>query len=375
MVKILHTGDIHLDSAFSGLDIAKSESAREEQRNVFQKMMSYAKQNSYDMVLISGDLFDTKYITARTREIVLSSLSELDCPVIIAPGNHDPYYEISLYRGELPSNVYVFSSEEMQVFDFDEIHLSVCGYAFCSDRIDTNPLINFNLPETENNLILCAHADISSKVSKYAPITEDSIENCGFVYAALGHIHNPPEPQRQKSLIRYSGFPLGRSFDEIGDGGALSVTISDGVAKAEKIIFSEQRFVECNLDVSSSESYYDVEKKIKDFLSGSNYGKETLLRITLCGTVALDCNINTERLSKIPNTLGLLKIKNETLALPDAESLKDDITLRGELYRTLLPKLTSEDLETRQTATEALRIGLYALDGKNLAEFLSLEEK
>ena len=373
-MKILHTGDFHLDSAFSSLSVTESESAREESRAVFKKMMDYARDNSYDLVLISGDLFDAKYITSATRELVKSCFAEVGCPVVIAPGNHDPYPLISLYRaGELSENVYVFSSEEMQVFDFDALGVSVCGYAFMSDRMNVSPLESFNPPETNNSLILCAHADVTSPTSKYAPISARLIDAFGFTYAALGHIHNPPEITSRNTLIRYCGFPTGRSFDELGDGGALSVTIEDGEATAEKIIFSTHRFLEDTLDVSKSETQADVEKKICDYVKKAGYGADSSLCLTLTGEVSFELMIDTEALSKTATPLRTLKVKNDTLPVLSGEELIKDITLRGELYRTLLPKLESEDPAERRSAAAALRIGLFAIDGKNLSDIVSVD--
>ncbi len=374
MLKILHTGDMHLDSAFSSLSLADGERMREAQRDVFSKIMRYAKENSYDMVLISGDLFDGKYITPATRKQVLMSLGELDCPVIIAPGNHDPFSSTPLYHSpELPQNVYIFNSEEVQVFSFDELGVTVCGYAMMTDRLETSPLESFTPPKTDNALILCAHADISSSASKYAPISMREIERCGFCYAALGHIHNPPIPESTRSLVRYCGFPMGRAFDELCDGGALSVTIENGRASAERIIFSEHRFIEEALDVSSAESGADIAKMIEEHIDAHSYARETSLRLLLTGTVPLYCVISPEKLEAMSTPLSLLKIKDLTLPMPDAKELKSDITLRGELYRTLLPRLESENADERRLAAEALRIGLYAIDGRNLADILKLD--
>ena len=373
-VKILHTGDLHLDSAFSSLSISESESAREESRKTFKKMMDYAKENSYDMVLISGDVFDAKYITTATRELVKKCFSEVGCPVIIAPGNHDPYPTIPLYReGELSDNVYIFSSEEMQVFDFDELGVSVCGYAFMSERMNVSPLESFTRPETDNTLIFCAHADISSPTSKYAPISARLIDAFGFTYAALGHIHNPPEIASRDTLIRYCGFPTGRSYDELGDGGALSVTVEDNEATAERIVFSSHRFLEDTLDISDSESAYDIENKIKEYAKAAGYGDDTSLCLTLTGSVSFELVIDTEALSETKTGLRALKIKNDTLPVLSGEGLEKDITLRGELYRTLLPKLESDDPTERRTAAAALRIGLFAIDGKNLSDLVSVD--
>ena len=46
------------------------------------------------------------------------------------------------------------------------------------------------------------------------------------------------------------------------------------------------------------------------------------------------------------------------------EHLMSALTVRGELYRSLLPGLGSADPDIRRASADALRIGLLALDGK-----------
>jgi hypothetical protein len=65
-------------------------------------------------------------------------------------------------------------------------------------------------------------------------------------------------------------------------------------------------------------------------------------------------------------SLSTLELIDETLPLLDGEYLERDTTVRGELYRILLPKLTSRDPQERRTALRALRIGLAAIEGKNI---------
>ena len=381
MVKILHTGDFHLDSPHTSLDLPSAEAARERQREAFEAMMGYAAENEIGLVLICGDLFDTKYITARTRDLVCRAFESLPCPVVIAPGNHDPYGALPLYReGVLPENVYVFSSEEMQIFDFDNIGISVCGYAFLSDRLDSSPLRDFSLVaerirvEKGHKLLLCAHADLYTPMSKYAPTTPSEIERCSFAYAALGHIHNPPESA--SDVIRYCGFPEGRGFDELGYGGAYVVTLDSDQTKVERINLSSHRYLVSELDVSGAQSDAEIERKILDHIDSTGYGHETSLSLSLIGTVSPDCVASEKKLASPLSKTELceLEIKNKTAPLQSTESLLRDPTLRGELYRTLLPRLESDDANERKLAAEALRLGLYAIDGGSVSELLGIGE-
>ena len=56
MLKILHTGDFHLDSPFTGVDLPTGERLREELRKIFIDTVELA--GAHDMMLIAGDLFD-----------------------------------------------------------------------------------------------------------------------------------------------------------------------------------------------------------------------------------------------------------------------------------------------------------------------------
>ena len=377
MIKILHTGDLHLDSPLSSLEFSAAEAAREEHRRVFEKMMRFAIDEALDMILISGDLFDGKYITPRTKELVIKLFGEFGKPIIIAPGNHDPYSVISLYRdGSLPENVYVFSSEELQKYSFEELGVSVLGYAFVSPSLEYSPLARSSYVSVDQRdvKILCAHADTASPISKYAPLTVSDIEKYDFCYAALGHIHKPPMVSSSKTLINYCGFLFGRSFDELGDGGAYLVKIDDGMPTAERIVFSEHRFLREELDVSGAESPADISAKISQFIKDKGYGKETSLRLSLTGTVSIDLVLNTRIFEKECTSLSELEIRDLTTPMPDNDFLLRDPSLRGELYRTLLPKLTSADIEERKCAAEALQLGLCAIDGTNILSILQLDD-
>ena len=376
MLKILHTGDLHLDSPLSSLDFSVAERIRDEQRHTFEKMMRYAIENNIDMVLIAGDLFDSKYVSANTKELVVSLFDEFKKPIIIAPGNHDPYSLVPLYRsGALPQNVFVFSSEEVQRFDFDELDVSVFGYAFVTPSLEYSPLANYTFAVMGNSIrLLCAHADTTSPVSKYAPVSVSDIERFDFDYAALGHVHNPPQIDSQRTSINYCGFLFGRSFDELGDGGAYVVSIDGEKASSERVNFSEHCFLREELDVSGVSSTEEISNKISEYIISKGYGKNVSLRLTLIGSVPFEIIINEKALEVSSKEVFELQIRNNTFPTHDSDYLMRDPSLRGELYRTLLPKLSSNDSEERQCATKALRLGLCAIDGVSLTSILGLDE-
>lgn len=375
MIKILHTADLHLDSAFSSLTQSKSEERREGLRNTFRKMMAYAAEEKVDIVLMPGDIFDCSYISRDTSDILCSCFESLPCPVVIAPGNHDPYTQGSIYAsGRLPKNVYVFSSENPTHFDFPELNLAVWGAAFTRDRYENSVLASIRGLDPQKINILCQHGDTHSTVSTKAPLSVKDIAYRGFVYAALGHIHVPPEPVKVTSsdgerttTVAYSGCPEGRSFDEPGFGGAIIAETDGKDTTLRRIRFAEKRYMVEELDVSDADSDSVIADRVKKLISDKNYGNETSLRVILRGEVASTLHPDTASIaSSAVGELYLLEIRDRTLPCFDVEFLENDISLRGALYRSLAEKLASDDEYERRVAAEALRVGLAALDGRRI---------
>lgn len=367
-MKIMHLADFHLDSAFSGFSKEKADEKRAELRECFVKAMKIAKKNDVKLILIPGDLFDTPFCSAQTRKIVFDAIANADCPVVIAPGNHDYYNKNGTYADKtLPENVFVFTSGEIGRFDFDELGISVLGYAFTSDKFEENPL-SVELPiSSENVNILCAHTELGVPLSKYAPMSAISISKHGFTYAALGHVHSSDEPLKVgQTLIAYSGFAQGRSFDELGDGGAYIVEIDTQSKNVtlERIKLSSMNYEIEKVDITSLSNDNDVAKKIEAVIDEKRYSEETALRVVLTGAIPSDyaLNENAVRDALSSSSLALLQIRNETVANFDLAELEKDLTVKGEVYRSLLPLLESEDEKERQKGALALKFALAALD-------------
>ena len=56
---------------------------------------------------------------------------------------------------------------------------------------------------------------------------------------------------------------------------------------------------------------------------------------------------------------------DKTLPLYKTESFRRDMSVKGELFRNLLPMLESEDEEDRLVAARAFRVGLAALENRD----------
>ena len=376
-MKILHCADIHLDSPFSGLTPAEGDARRDELRKSFASAIEYAKRQDVDLILIAGDVFDRPFCTVGTKAEVFRILAEAGRPVVISPGNHDHYMKGVAYTDRaLPENVFVFSSTELGRFDFDELGVSVFGYAFTSGSYEDDPLAN-GVPLSESNInILCAHTDIHPGATRYASMSPSAIAHAGFTYAALGHIHRPQAPQTIGTCtVAYSGSLQGRSFDETGEGGAYIVDIDEQTRKVslERVIFSKLHYEVERLDITGCERDSEVASRIAQTASARGWDENTALRVVLEGAIPSSYIPSQKKIcadSSIP-TLALLEIKDDTSPMLDLAHLERDTTIRGELYRSLLPQLTGNDPAERECARLALRAGLAALDKRELSLGLS----
>ena len=121
MIKILHTGDLHLGSAFASFSVEESERRQRAQLDAFHKMLSVAVAEGVSLLLVAGDLFDEETPCESLTDEVFGAFASLSFPVVIAPGNHDPYTARAPYADAiLPPNVFVFREEHLARFHFDD---------------------------------------------------------------------------------------------------------------------------------------------------------------------------------------------------------------------------------------------------------------
>lgn len=136
MPKIIHTADIHLDAPFSLFDVQKAQVRKNELRGTFSSLILLAKTEKADIMILSGDLFDSGFVTKETTSLLVSQFASVpECRFVIAPGNHDFISPRSPYKKEIfPPNVYIFEDEHISKISFDEIGVDVYGFAYTSEK-------------------------------------------------------------------------------------------------------------------------------------------------------------------------------------------------------------------------------------------------
>lgn len=375
-IRILHTGDVHLDSPFSRLSLERSEERREALRATFSRLMALVREKQIDIALIAGDLFDCAYITAMTASLLIEELAACpQCRFFISPGNHDPYTQESLYASlRLPENVHVFSEETLSQVSLPALDTVVYGWAFTAERHEGSPLSGRRVADPAALNLICGHCDYAVPLTRYADVSAADLAAFGAHYAAFAHRHLPSPPTRVENgcLWAYCGCLEGRSFDEPGKGGAYLLTATRGeeggwTIEHERLTLSERQYAIAEIDLTGVSTKNEVAKRIKLAIRENGYDENTALRVIFTGATPPDFAVPQEADAREWN-LYHIELIDRTSPTYDAAVLDKDPTVRGELYRYLLPKLTEGTQEERALAARALRMGLAALSGNDITK-------
>lgn len=378
MLKVIHAADIHLDSPFSLEDAGSAALRREQLRETFRRLIRYAGEEQADLVLIAGDLFDRKFVTKNTIELVVNSFASLpDTRFIITPGNHDYYAPDSIWtKTEFPENVTIFRTDKLSKVTFPDIKgkkVEVYGYAFTSISMSVCPFTEATADDPDAINILVAHGNMLNKNAEDCPITLADIRSTDFDYIALGHIHNSHEISCEgDQWYGYSGSLEPRDFGELDWRGVISVDMDKGndgfICRPTFVPLSSKRYMIEKLNITGAQQEQTVLEAAEALLAERGYGEETLLRLTVCGDIAPTLEVPITALRTLGEGLAYFEVVDETTPLFDYDYLASDPTIRGAYFRELLPKLRSNDLREREVAAMALRAGLSVLGGEELPE-------
>ena len=355
-MKIIHTGDVHLGSAFQNLSKEKSRLRRVELIDGFTRLCAYAKESGVSAVLIAGDLFDGNNTAAYVKKQALSAIAAAN-PVrfFYASGNHDDEFQ----EEELPSNLFLFSrNHAWQSYALGE-GITVCGMD--TKNMTAQTLAALALQADEFNLTVL-HGDIGGNGKEAIDLR--LLQNKGIDYLALGHIHKPDLERLRldaRTSYRYCGALEGRGFDEIGSRGFFLLDIVDKRIVMEKFLsFATRTVREVRVDISACESYFDLESAVLNALA--KISTNDIVKIVLCGVVSPCLRKDQALLSKrLSGRLFHVKIVDETKMRFRAEDFANDATERGEFVKEVGRYAMNE----KQRA-EILEIGLKALAGEEI---------
>ena len=344
MIKILHSGDWHLDAPLQGRTEEQAACLRGELGKIPGKLAELCREENCDLVLLSGDLFDGAY-TQATYRTVYDALADMQVPVFISPGNHDYLSPDSPYERELwPENVHIFKKQQISWVDVEALGLRVYGAGFQSMDCPS-VLEDFT---AEGLAVGVFHGDPTQRNSPYNPVTKAQAEQSGLTYLALGHVHKADAFRVGQTLCAWPGCPMGRGWDEPGEKGALIVTLEDR-AQLRFVPLGGPRFFDLTVD---------MEKGVASVLPG--VPNSDFYRVTLTGEgEEVDLDGLRQEFSQFPN----LVLRDQTRRPVDIWKAIGEDSFEGMYFGLLRDMLDGQD---QQTALLAAKLSRQLLDGQEV---------
>lgn len=354
-MKILHSADLHLDSAFQGHTADAAAALRQALLRVPGRLAELCQAHDCDLMLLSGDLFDGPY-TPESLRALKTALQEAAVPVFIAPGNHDFCGPDSPWlRESWPENVHIFMKSVIESVSLPALDCRIYGAAFQS--MDCGPLLeDFHTEGPETYHIAVLHGDPLQRRSPYNPITQAQVESSGLNYLALGHVHKAGSFRAGDTLCAWPGCPMGRGFDELEEKGVLLVTVENAVT-ADCIPLDTPRFYDLEGEIIT-----DPAMTVAAMLPA--VGNEDHYRITLTGQWDdLDLDALRQQFARFPN----LQFRDHTVPVADLWGSIGEDSLEGEYFRRLHDALQTAGEADKTIIELAAKISRRILDGQEVA--------
>ena len=314
-LKVLHSGDLHLDSPFSGFPEDQRQRLREAQKALPEELTRLCGAQKADLVLLAGDVFDGPY-QKKTAALLADCLEDCGVPVFITPGNHDYDGLDSPWQRELwPENVHIFRGN-LSYVDLDDLDCRVYGGGYRS--MDCPGLLEgFRAEPGPRYLLGVLHGDALNGKSPYCPVTAEQVAASGLQYLALGHTHKGGSFTAGATLCAWPGCPMGRGWDETGRKGMLLAELTDRV-KLHTLPVGLPAFLEETVDISDGAAEA-LGRILPPVDSGDYY------RVTLTGRGSLDIPELRKQFSHLP----FLELRDRTRAPLDPWALAGEDSLPG----------------------------------------------
>jgi DNA repair exonuclease SbcCD nuclease subunit len=371
-IRLLHTADIHLDASFSAGGFAASFGPRRRQqlRDVLADAVKRAADWPADALLIAGDLFDSDRVTQDTVDFVRRLFeSTAPLPVVITPGNHDPYTPGSRYATTAwPANVHIFSEPGWKSIEIGDT-LTVHGFAFDGPDISFNPFGTLTLPDDGRIHVAVGHGaergSLPDGQKLYAPFDAADTVPHGLRYLALGHYHGFKRIEVPTNTeVWYSGAPEGHGFDEPGMRYWLEVTVDEERTNVTPVESARAVYTRAQIDCGDFKTSQDVVEAIRGVKPHADRG--CIAKVILRGTAAAAWRGNLPDIREsVASEFEYLQIDDQTIAEEAYSELAEDPTSMGLFVRRMNEAIATEfEPRQRRLYERARELGVAAYRGE-----------
>lgn len=353
MLRILHTGDLHLGREYKRQMLdepAVAERYRSARLEALKNVVRLAGENDCDFLVIAGDLFDSRTVPAALLKSVCADLGECPCPVLVLPGNHD-YCEgegdrlWSGFRDCAAENTILLARAEPVALENAVFYPCPCGDRYS----ESNALGWLRDGETRDPArvhIGVAHGALEGlscdREKRYYCMTRRELESCGMDLWLLGHTHVPfPDLENVTGeRIFNAGTPQQTDIADNAAGTAFLINVDEQKnVTARRVHTGVLRFAKVELHIARGQALRGcLEAAAKPFDP-----ENSSLRIEITGTV---CAADYAARQKIYEELGkpFLKfdVRDETLRQEIDAEMIDAETLEGSVENRLLKRYIGE---------------------------------
>jgi DNA repair exonuclease SbcCD nuclease subunit len=364
-MKIIHCADLHLDSKMTAnLTKEQAKERKNEILRTFVHMVDYAGSNGVEVILIAGDLFDTRNVSATVRNTVRDViLSHPDIDFLYLRGNHDNDNFLSKLE-EIPANLKLFGNEWI-TYEYREGRVLIMGLELEAENqaYAYNSLV---LPQDTCNIVTL-HGQLAGYTSRNRAetISLNDLKNKNIDYLALGHVHSYQSDRLDaRGVYCYSGCLEGRGFDECGPKGFVLLDIDEEThAIRTKVVSCAARTLyTIPVDITGALTTNETAKRIEEEINRCHYVSGSLVRIDLQGELDVECELNPEYLLELfSEYYYFVRIENHTRLKVRYEDYQKDESLKGEFVRLVLDSELSEEEKS-----EVIRCGIMALSGEEI---------
>ena len=307
-MKFIHIADVHLGAEpQSG---RYTEVRKQEIWDTFKNVIEICNKEGTDALFIAGDLFHRQPLLRELKEVnyLFSTLTKTK--VFLIAGNHDYIKKESYYRTfRWNENVFPIFTKELSYVDVSELSLAVYGLSYFEKEIKED-LYNVKASGLEKYEVLLAHGGDS----KHIPINFAMLNQSGFDYIAMGHIHKPGAPLKNKAV--YAGALEPVDVNDVGAHGYVKGEINKGSVKVKFIPFAKRKYIHLLIEVEPEMTQPGIVDMIKDSID--QRGQENIYKIKLVGRRDPDTEFNTYYMNPYGN---IIEIEDNTCVAFDYEKI------------------------------------------------------
>ncbi len=345
-MRFMHIADVHLGAA-PDAEFAWAKDRGREIWESFRRCIGEANEKQADLLLIAGDLFHRQPTARELKEVSYLFSTLKRTLVVLIAGNHDYLKPASPWMDfRWGKNVVCLFSQECEKVRFPDLKTEVYGLSYHQQEI-TEPLYDSIRAEKNDYFkILLAHGGDANHI----PLSKKALEESGFDYIALGHIHKPCE--LIPGFARYAGALEPIDCADVGPHGYILGEVQRRKLKLSFVDLSSRRYIHRDVEVTEEDTVYSLREKISGLVFEE--GQQNMYRIRLVGQRDPQLVPDLREYKKCGR---IVEIRDMTAPAFHIEDLRE--RYRGQLIGDFIESFGEEPRKVVEE--KALRYGLEAL--------------